>query len=49
MSIKWIKKSRDIYNKVKKEIGNTYFLRLNINNDYNSQMGHVDLADQLRN
>ena len=48
-SIKWIKKKRDVYDKVKKGIVNAEFLRLNINDDYNSQMGHVDVADQLRN
>ena len=47
-SIKWIKK-RDVYDKVKKGIVNAEFLRLNINDDYNYQMGHVDDADQLRN
>jgi len=47
-SFKWIKK-RDVYDKVKKGIVNTEFLRLNINDDYNCQMGHVDVADQLRN
>ena len=25
------------------------FLRLNINDDYNHDMGHVDMSDQLRN
>lgn len=25
------------------------FLRLNVNDDYNNDMGHTDVADQLRN
>ena len=44
-SIKWIKKSRDVYDEMKKEIVNIDFLWLNINADYSAEMGHVDVAD----
>ena len=47
--IKWIKKKIYIFDKVKKDIINSELLRLNINDDYNHQIGHVDVSDQLIN
>jgi Transposase IS4 len=47
-SIKWILKERAVYDPKREKNVPLKFLRLNINNDYNLDMGHVDLADQLR-
>jgi hypothetical protein len=48
-SIKWIVKTRDVYCVDTKKIETIRFLCLNINDDYNAGMGHVDVSDQLRN
>jgi len=47
-SVKWIEKSRRVYDKSSKKMVDSKFLRLNINDDYNNGMGDVDIADQLR-
>ena len=47
-SIKWIVKTRKIYDKTVGTMTKMNFLCLNINNQYNYGMGDVDLADQLR-
>ena len=44
-SIKRIKKKRNVYDEVKKGLVDTEFLRLNISDNFNYQMGHVDFAD----
>ena len=46
--IKWIKKSRLVYDKVAKKLVPMDFLIFNINDNYNNGMGGVDIADQLR-
>ena len=46
-SIKWVVKNRTVYDKATQGTKKIEFLRLNVNNDYNYGMGHVDLADQL--
>ena len=47
-SIEWVVKQRSIYNKEQGKSEKIDFLRLNVNDDYNYGMGHVDLADQLQ-
>ena len=47
-SIKWVHKSRLVYGPTEEKMVPMSFLRLNMNNDYNIDMGHVDVADQLR-
>ncbi|MGL5935534.1 MAG: hypothetical protein ACRCZI_07915, partial [Cetobacterium sp.] len=46
--IKWMQKERQVYDPQRENNVPLKFLRLNINNDYNNDMGHVDIADQLR-
>ena len=48
-SIRWIIKSRLVYCVDTQTTELIEFLRLNINDDYNEDMGHVDISDQLRN
>ncbi|CAB9519576.1 unknown protein [Seminavis robusta] len=48
-SIQWVKKERQVYNVDSGRVEKMGFLRLNINDDYNNDMGHVDVSDQLRN
>ena len=38
-----------MYNKVRKKTIKLKFLQLNVTDEYNFGMGHVDMADQLRN
>ena len=47
-SIKWVEKSRQVYDPAEEKMVALGFMRLNLNNDYNLDMGHVDVADQLR-
>jgi hypothetical protein len=47
--IKWVEKQRPTFNTATKRTEQLNFLRLNINDDYNNSMGHVDVSDQLRN
>lgn len=47
--IEWITKERKVYNPLTNTTEIVKFLRLNVNDDYNNDMGHVDVADQLRN
>ena len=46
--IKWLIKSRPVYDKTVSQVRKINFLRLNVNDEYNYGMGHVDVADQLR-
>ena len=48
-NIKWVEKTRLVYDKNKGKTIRLKFLRLNVTEDYNYGMGHVDMADQLRN
>jgi hypothetical protein len=48
-SIRWIIKTRLVYCVDTQTTETLEFLRLNINDDYNGDMGHVDISDQLRN
>jgi Transposase IS4 len=48
-SIKWVVKERSAYNNATKRNETLRFLRLNVNDDYSNDMGHVDISDQLRN
>ena len=46
--VKWIEVTKDVYNVDSGEVESLKFLRLNHINQYNKEMGNVDLADQLR-
>ena len=48
-SIKWIECTKKIYCVESEQMEILKFLRLNINDDYNNDMGGVDIANQLRN
>jgi hypothetical protein len=48
-SIKWMVKTREVYCVDTQKLETIRFLRLNVNDDYNAGMGHVDVSDQLRN
>jgi hypothetical protein len=48
-SIRWIQCERLVYCVDTDKTEVMKFLRLNINDDYNHDMGHVDMSDQLRN
>jgi hypothetical protein len=48
-SIRWIIKTRLVYCVDTQTTEKLELLRLNINDDYNGDMGHVDISDQLRN
>ena len=48
-TIEWVEKEKKVYSKSSQSCVTVKFLRLNINNEYNLGMGHVDHADQLRN
>ena len=47
--IKWIAKHRKVWHKGKNAYASIKFLRLNVIDFYNKNMGSVDIADQLRN
>jgi Transposase IS4 len=47
-TIKWVEKTRLVYDSEQSKMVAMKFLRLNLNDDYNNDMGHVDVADQLR-
>jgi len=47
-SIQWISKERSVFNVDTFKCETLRFLRLNINDSYNGDMGHVDVSDQLR-
>lgn len=47
--VKWVIKTKKVWDKVKQKVVEMEFLRLNLIDDYNNGMGHVDLGDQLRN
>ncbi len=46
--IKWITKSKPVYDKTSGIVRDAEFLRLSINDSYNNKMNKVDQADQLR-
>jgi Transposase IS4/SAP domain len=48
-SIKWITKERKIFSSEMNKTTTIKYLRLNVNDNYNKEMGHVDVSDQLRN
>ena len=48
-SIKWIQCEKPVYCVETDQVEKLKFLHLNINNDYNHDMGGVDIADQLQN
>jgi len=48
-SIKWIEKTRSVWNQEEKEMVDINFLRVNLIDDYNNKMNAVDISDQLRN
>ena len=48
-SIQWVEKKRKVWDKSAKQMVDFHFLRLNINDEYNKEMGDVDISDQLRN
>ena len=48
-SIKWIQCEKPVFCVETEQVENMKFLRLNINDDYNHDMGGCDIADQLRN
>ena len=48
-TIKWIEKTRQIYDKNKGKTITLKFLRLNLTKEYNFGMGHVNMADMWRN
>jgi hypothetical protein len=46
--IKWVTKSRKVWNKALGAMEAIEFLRLNVNDNYNGEMNDVDNADHLR-
>ena len=48
-SIKWIQCEKPVFCVETEQVEKMKFLRLNINDDYNHDMGGCDIADQLRN
>eukprot|EP00957_Ditylum_brightwellii_P023764 1793394-Ditylum_brightwellii.AAC.1 len=46
-SIEWIEKTREVYSREHGKKIIIKYLHLNINNDYNHRMGHIDVADLL--
>ena len=48
-SIKWIQCEKPVFCVETEQVENMKFLRLNINDDYNHDMGGCNIADQLRN
>jgi hypothetical protein len=48
-TIEWITKERKVFAASTGKYEKLKFLRLNINDNYNKEMGHVDVSDQLRN
>ena len=47
-TVQWVKKTRKIYDHSLNKVRERTFLRLNINDLYNKEMGDVDIADQIR-
>ena len=48
-SIQWIQWQNQVYCFQTQQLEMLKFLQLNVNNDYNHDMGGVDIADQLQN
>ena len=47
--VEWVKMRRKVYNKITRKPEMVQFWRLGVIDHYNKTMGHVDVADQLRN
>ena len=47
-SIEWMLKTREVYCVDTQKFESIMFLQLNVNDDYNAGMGHVDVSDQIR-
>ena len=47
--LKWIVKDKPLFNVDTSRVESLRFLRMNTINDYNNNMGHVDISDQLQN
>ena len=47
--IKWVQCTKNVYCVETEQVEEVKFLHLNINDDYNHDMGNVDIADQLQN
>ena len=48
-TIKWVQCEKPVFCVETEQVENMKFLRLNINDDYNHDMGGCDIADQLHN
>ena len=48
-TIKWVQCTKHVYCVETEQVEEVKFLHLNINDDYNHDMGNVDIADQLQN
>ena len=46
-SIQWVQCQKQVYCSETQQLETLKFLQLNVNNDYNHDMGGVDIADQL--
>ena len=46
--VEWSEVKKSVYNRESGEMESMKFLRVNQIHKYNSEMGHVDVADQLR-
>jgi hypothetical protein len=47
--VEWITKEQKVFSSNTRKYEKLKFLRLNINDNYNIEMGHVDVSDQLWN
>ncbi len=47
-SVEWIVKKRKVFQREATQMKMMGYLRLNVIDDYNSNMNQVDIADQLR-
>ena len=48
-TIKWVQKTRQVYDPESDMVCGAHFFRLNVNDLYNQNMNLVDLSDELRN
>jgi len=47
-SLKWIEKSKRVYDRLEQKIVGVRFLRCQVIDEYNNGMNGVDVSDQLR-
>ena len=47
--IKWVQKTRQVYDLKAEMVSDAHFLRLNFNDPYNNNMNSVELSYQLQN